>query len=97
MPAWNYSSSHSLDFAKIQRSYDAVRMYALGGRFNSPDGGNSGQSGSDDQTAFAQQQLALLQAINDKLSHPTRAWVSLTDLNSQQNRLNQIIDDATMR
>jgi TP901 family phage tail tape measure protein len=102
-PAWSTAKQQPINFSGINNSINQVRrFYATGGVIDNKPKAAAGeaQAAQDNSTALLQVMQQMIETnsqLNAQLAAGIQAYVSLSDINNQQQRLNAIRNDATMK
>lgn len=91
LPAWYTRRPAAFNFGAINK------YYATGGTFGSAGAGSSEVSNDQQLRELILSFSATLERVNSRLSEPLVAYTSLSDFETQQERMNAIRDDATLK
>jgi len=96
-PFWRTLPPKRINYAAVNNSYQQ-RMFATGGVFNSSQSGGSTPSANDELLASLNATVSELQNTLANLQESgIRAFTYLTDIEEQQDRINNIRKEATMK
>jgi hypothetical protein len=96
VPAWQSIPPKRMDFAALNNSMRAVKMFAAGGQVGvQPSSASAGSTGQD--LSPIGQLVQVIQQLQGTLDQGIIAQVGLIDFEKQTKRRQAILDDATMK
>jgi len=98
IPAWSVQKMKPINFPAINAAIENTRMYARGGMYDQRQSVTDTRVTEDiemKQTMLNMNDIML--SLKSQLQKPIKAYSVITEQEAQQNRLDAIRDDATMR
>lgn len=91
VPAWRNSKPMPMNFPAIHK------YYASGGKFQNDTASNTQDNSSEQSKAVLMHLTAAVERLMEKIDKPIKAYTVITEHEIQQQRLNAIRDDATLK